>query len=423
MTKAERIVAYIKECFESFHIDFNKYFFYDFEDEGFEEIVWVDDKGKICMPAIEYASEILGISVEDIVSRNEDAPLKWLRKYPFFWHFRAYEYSYEKSFYVPEYESIRMVEVIFESDLRKQYPLRYNYHDVIKRMKEKLKLQNLVEPGVFHEGAMINNLRISTENFCSFDEIEEMTNSFINMIKNATQLFLKTLHTDLSDEEQNEYNLLVSALGLRDRFYTDGYLYYNQLLKVRAFYRDLNEQNFNDSIVFMHCLDFKPWRYSEFINNKELVQKYLNVVPQAKAAMREYAVEASVFKCVFEWSDAQPITFTPEVEQLISEVNASIGEKEIPLEKRSKELSSVKIDKTAEEFNGEEKTAEILMSYCRPAKLGGLPIRIPTYDLHPQINTQAAIRHISALLGKIEHNNFIERVVARNNRSGGSGNE
>ncbi len=417
MTKAERIEEFVKVCFELFHLNYEEYFCYDFEDGVLEEISWVDDKGKIIMSAVEHASEVLGISVEDILSKNREAMMKWLRKYSYLELLGEYYYAYEKTFYTPEFEVVRLAERIFDSDLSDQYTTRYDYVDIKKRMLEKLKLKNLVEPGAFHENATINNLRITTENFCSYDRIEEMTISFIDMINNSKQLFLKAINTELNKEEINEYNLLVSILGMRDRFYTRGYLYYSQLQKVRDFYKDINQDNFSDSIIFKQVHEFKPWRCSEFICNRDLVQKYLDVLPQTKADMRVYALDVTRFRCEFVWSDAKPIMYSPEEEKMLSDFNAAIGEEDIPLEKRAKERSCVDIDKTVDELNGEDKTAEMILSYCRPVKLGGLSIKIPSENYDASI----MLKHISTLLGKVEHNNYIERIIARNEVSGGAG--
>ncbi len=419
MTKAQRIEEYIKDCFEAFHLNYKEYYYFEFEEGNPEEILWADEKGKISVSAVEHASEILGISTENILACSKEARMKWLRKYPFFWCVPGYEYSYEKSFYAPGFEKLRLIERIFDSDLHEQYPVRFDYDDVVRRMIEKLKLQECVEPGSYHEGASIQQLQISTENFCSYDRIEEMTTSFIEMVKTATHLFFKALSEELCATEVEEYNLLVSVLGLRDKYYTRGYLYYNQLLKVKDFYKDLNEETFSGAIIFKHALNFKPWRYSEFICNKELVQSYLDVMPQAKAIMREYAMEVSRFNCVFVWSDAKPITFSPEEEKMLSDFNEIVGEEDIPVEQRARERSFVNIDKTPEELNGEEKTAETIISYCRPVKLGGLMVKMPHVDNDPL----AMFKHINTLLGKVEHNNYIERIIDRNDNSGGASDE
>ncbi len=419
MTKAQKIENYIKECFQLFDINYKEYYYFQYEDGVFEDILWSDDNSEISMPAIEHASEVLGISVDDILSRNEKVLQKWLVKYPYFGHLGGYNYAYEKSFYTKEFERLRLLESIFDSDLSEQYPIRYDYADVKKRMIDKLKLLEQVEPGIYHEGATIKKLKISTENFCSYEKIEEMAICFIAMIKTATQLFLKAIHMNLNNEEKNEYNLLVSVLGLRDRFFTSGYLYYNQLMKVKDFYKNINDDTFCKYIIFKRILEFKPWRYSEFINNKKLVQEYLDVIPQAKAVMRDYAMEVTRFKCTFVWSDANPIMFSAKEEQIFSEINAILGEEDIPLDKRAKEWSYLNIDKTDEELNGEKKTAETILSYCRPVKLGGLAIKIPMYKNDPS----DAIKHLRTLVGKVEDNNFVRRIIARKQKSGGSSNE
>jgi len=104
---------------------------------------------------------------------------------------------------------------------------------------------------------------------------------------------------------------------------------------------------------------------------------------------------------------------------MLSDFNEVIGEEDIPVEQRAKERSFVNIDKTSEELNGEEKTAEKIIGYCRPVKLGGLAVRMPQPDNDPL----AMIKHINTLLGKVEHNNYIERIIARSNSSGGASDE
>ena len=65
MTKAQRIEEYIKECFETYGVPIEEFFSYQDED-GYEDFDWTDGKGKINMKAVNYASELLGISVDEI---------------------------------------------------------------------------------------------------------------------------------------------------------------------------------------------------------------------------------------------------------------------------------------------------------------------------------------------------------------------
>ena len=409
MASANEIKDYIKSCFSIYGLNLAEYFYWDFEDTNFEEIPWINEDGDLLPGLLPFACEILGFSEEEIAGCNEKAMFKWQHKYPYFQHLTPFSVAYKRTYFQgEEFDALRTLGLLFEVNMDKYYPSRFDSKDITKRLIQQLKDLDTSFPGTYHKGAHITDLTISTRNFCQYPDISEMTNSFITMVDNAISLFLKAVKEGLGTEEIKEYNFLVSVLGIRDRFYTRGYLYYDGLIKARELYSSLDEESFRDIIIFKKGLKFKPWQASEFVNDKDLVSRYLIAMPEAKAEMREFAVGVSQFECFFTWSDASPIQFSPEEEEELDAVDELLGEEPIPLEERAKEHTTVYVPKNKEELSGDEITAKTLIDYCRPVKLGGLMCKKPrSYGLFDMTRMD----HIQFLLGKIKSNSFMDRII------------
>lgn len=417
MTKEKKIAAFINECFDSLGVNIKEYFFFDFEEGKWEEIPWCYEDGSANTEALKYAAELLGVSFSDILALNDKVITKWWNKYPYFKHIKTYKYAYDRTFYGDGYDEIRMFEAIFNTKYDGGYPARFSKNSIQRRLEEGLRELDKSLPGTYHNGATITDLRIAAANFCEFEDIVEMTESFISMVERAKELFLKVIFSELDEDEIQEYNMLVTVLGLRDKYYTRGYLRYNEILLVKDQYKHLTTENFYDDIVFKHGLDFTPWRCKGFIENRNLVERYLTVMPDAKGFMREFAVAASQFLCDFLWSDAKPYVFSPEEEEEMAYIDELVGQEPIPYDERPKQRTEFYVKKTKEELDGDDVAADLLLGYCRPEKLGGIPVRMPRYT------QEASFSRINTLLGKVLHNNFIERCAYLAENSGGGSNE
>lgn len=406
MRRPKTIEKFIRECFESLAIDYKEYFYYSYDDGQYEDISWTDEHGKINVAAVKHASRILGISVDDLLAANEDALTKWERKYRYFWDLDPLHTAYEASLHGDEFEAIRTFEILFNVKTPELYTDRYNVDDVVRRLISQLKEYDKALPGTFHHGANITNLTVDTANFCHFEEIKEMTVCYLEMAERVIELFIQAVTADLVEDEINEYNLLVSVFGLRDRYYTRGYLYYDYLIKARELYADVTRDNIFNSIILKKGLDFKPWQCAEFIDDSELVKKYASVFPQAKAEMRNYAMRTAHFTCDFVWSDAKPIELSLEDEADILEVCEALGEDPIPYEERAKEHTTVYVEKTAEELRQDDLIADKILEYCRPEKLGGIAVSMPIFS------SNDSMAHITMLLGNVPHSNYIDCLIA-----------
>lgn len=403
MRKAERIENYIKECFKENSIDYNKYFSIIEDGEIFETSL-VQSNGKISEEAVAHAAEILGITEEEIHNTSDDAIAKWVEKYPYIWKIGPFRHECNKAHFGRGYSEIRLLEAIFGKEMDGSYPSKFNREDIKERLIALLKEYEKVRPGSYHEGATILNLSIISENFCVYEDIKEMTESYIFMAENAISLFIKGILNELIAEEIQEYNFLVSVLGLKDKYYPDAYLYYSSLVNCREIYKEANADNIYDYICFDRLGEFVPWRASNFVKDKELVEKFVKMFPQTIKMMREFSMRVAKIECEYNWSDDEPCTdFDDDYEDDIPGVI-------IP--------NVVFLPKTPEEINGDDKIAEQLMEYCRPVKLGGIEVKYPK-----PYKTEESIVRIVALKDKMRPNSFFKVLESRMGQVGGGINE
>ena len=424
MTDAKKIIGFIKTCCNKLGLSLENYFYsFMYEDEDdidnengeWVEMPWTDQSGNLYPVIIPFASEILGVSEEDILACNEKALQKWFAKYPYFEYLLPYMTARDRSFYNSDaYDTRRLLTFLFNEKINIPCPPRFNYQDVKTRLVEQLKDLNKTIPGTYHEGATITQLQIYTETIFHFDLITKMANSFLTMVDRAIHLFLKAVKEDLVDEELHEYNLLVSVLGLRDRYYVGRYLYHSELIKARELYVSTNEDNIRNSIVFERGRVFKPWYCAEFIEDKDLVKRYLSAIPEAKGEMREFAVGVTQFDCRFTWSDAQPVWLSPEDEAEMDSIDEMFGDSPIKPEERAKERCNIYVPKNEEELDGLAGAAGKLLDYCRPERLGGLECKMPEYSASDSFS------HLQFLLGRVRrNNNYIANTTTYLASSGG----
>ena len=142
-----------------------------------------------------------------------------------------------------------------------------------------------------------------------------MVGEIIRMFNRAGELFFRALKSDLEEVEINEYNFIVSLLRIRDAYYHSGYIYYSNICRCREVYKQEARPRFQDYVRVDNYRSFKPWICTGFIENRNLVEEYLDIMPEAKGLMREDAMSISNFCCTFTWSDAHPIMLSPEEEE------------------------------------------------------------------------------------------------------------
>lgn len=412
MTNAKKIERYVKECFDELSINYREFFcYYDVEDENDKgtwiETSWQNEDDSVDLSAVRFASVILGIDEADILSVSEEAILNKLRRFPYYGLVKPFELAYKKTYYGKGFDEIHFLETLFGGKSNQPYPQRYNYAEIKARLLSELKELQTSIPNIYHDGCSIENLKITTQNFCVFDEIDKMVNSYIEMISLAKDLFVKAVSTELSKDEILDYNLLVSTFGIGDRYYTKGYLYYNELLKVKDFYKDITVDNFFDNIVFVKGKNFEPWKCSGFISDEDLVRRFLEVLPETKAAMGKFAIEVSKFLCLYQWSDSDVGDYSANDAIFMHNL---CDDFDITEENRTALPKRFYIKKTTEEMKDDKDVADTLTKYARPYKLGGIEVKVPA-PFSPEIS----IKHITSLLNKVESSNFLQRAIDKAN--------
>ena len=412
MVDAEKIVAYIRDCFDQFELNYHAFFSYYNDD--YDEIVeceLIRDDGSIDPAAVTLASEVLGIREKDIYAAREKAIMKKLRKFPYLEHHRLYEYARKRSFYQGElFDNIRIIEALFEQEIDKTGIQRYNFQSIKKRMIEQLKSIDKVMPGTYHKGAQINELTIETANIVHYDGIEEMVNEVIRMFNRAGELFFKALEGDLQEAEINEYNFIVSLLRIRDAYYHTGYLYYSNICRCREVYKQEARPRFQDYVRVDNYRTFKPWLCAGFIENRKLAEEYLDIMPEAKGLMREDAMNISNFICTFIWSDAHPIIFSLEEEEEMLWCGFADP---IPLSERALEPTTIYVPKTGEEMDGDDYFVSQLAMMAKSNKHGGVAVRTPNSMFAN--NLQDTQRRV----GLIQPNGLYERQLRAGRQAGG----
>lgn len=369
MTKAEKIEGFIRESFEMYGLDYEEFanssVSMEKVPEEFRKI-----KDGLNMYAVTEAAKVLGVSPEDLLNMDDVAVTKWYKKYPYFFHITGFNYAYKRSFHDDNYDHLRMFEVLFEKPCTPKHPTRYDYDDVRKRLDSLLKEIDKVVPGTYHKNAEMTGIRVYTENFCHYEEITTLVESYIAMVNRAKELFFKAWETELNVEEVREYNILVSSLRIEDQECGShyGYLYYDLLKKLIPVYREECYNDFFSYVRFNRHHTFQPWVCAEFALDKDLVQKFVEVSPNAKINMRRFAMMTSKFQCIFTWSDAEKW----DMQNNIEDIDWAIKNLDLLRKNGCRELTEIYVPKTSEEMKGDDRFAEMLKVLSGPVKLGGV---------------------------------------------------
>lgn len=351
------------------------------------------------MALVDTAAMVLGVAPEALLSMNAKETYKWYDKYPFFFYQIDFIYSIDRSHHGEGYDELRMFDAIFETNLAMSAPIRYDPKAVIERIVALLRDVDKSLPGTYHEGANITQLSITTSYFCSFRHISRMVRSYIDMVNRVKELFYKAWDCELCVDEIHEYNFLVSALGIYDRAYIGRRLYYDILRKFVGLYRAEGYKCFSTYVrINHHCIP-PFWACTGFVRNKELVRQFIDVCPDAKWKMGEFARNVSQFQCQFVWSDAKRIHLSPEDEEDAAIVSEALGLDPNVEEVCALETTRVYIPKTKEEMSGDDRFARALTRLSGPASMGGVSTHIEELaNLDEQIKFERMASRHNALM-------------------------
>lgn len=406
MKSKEQVAQYVRDYFDRYGLNDYDFFVSSVEDE-YGRSEWVEiplfTLGEMDSETLSRISLHTGLSTEEIVNCDEQAATRYLEKYPFIYLFKAYKERFEwYSHYKTEFPSAEewVQNAIFTENPEFPVEMRYDYADIKVRLIDKLKEIDAVMPGIYHEDAEITELRFRTDVFFSFPDCGKMMRSFIDMVNRLKELFFKALQAELSRDEINEFNFLGSRLNATDVTAPTFVMNYDTLRKYRKVYIEENLTDFFSYVKIRTFVQSAPWCCKEFFDDMSLVNEFVNIFPRAKAMMREFAMSVSKFECVFVWSDAKPIMYSPQEEAELDDIDDMMGYKHLPYEQRAKEHTRIYIEKTSQEMFGWEEYVKKVADVVAPPAKGGLSLPKREVDLE-DANTkiQRIMRRIEAKHG------------------------
>lgn len=377
MKSPKQIERFIRDSFELFHFDYDDFFKPYWNSTT--EVSWVNEDGNVNTNAVIFASMILGLSEKTILNTEYDILFARVNKYPFIKYKNIYYENYLlKKNYKNDisYSDIFWTRVFDDDACSNEKNIkRYSVDNIKHRLEDTIKDIDKHLPGTYHKNAEILNLNIVADSFFHFAEGETFVKSFIDMYDSLINLFFKAFDGNLTQEEINEYNFLVTCFGFRLLYDSKTYNYYDNISVIKAI-PNITKEKLKSYFQFTKINDFEPWKCSEFINNKELVQTYFDRFPQFKAEMRRFAVDVTKIRCYFNWSDGNKIESQQQLDNYLCELEKEqLTDEEYEFlftRYNSSERTKIYVDKTPEELADDEDTSKIILSYCRPERLGGI---------------------------------------------------
>lgn len=380
MKQIETVTEYVSKLFERYSM--SDYEFTHYFDDDTEEMLETplfpygisDDE------TLEKISINFGITKEEILSIDENAATRYWNKYKFFSLYKKYLHLWEwnQKYKDPEPTAEDfLINAIFTEN--EGIPIRLRHPRIKERLISKLKEYDRVFPGTYHDGAEITDLYVSTQTLFSFPECGDMIRSFLNMVDRLQELFFKAIKEELPQDEINELNFLACWLNARDVVAPDTYVTYRNVRCYRNVYIEEGHTDFYEYAKIKAFIGTEPWRCQEFLDDENLVLRFVNVFPQTKHMMWEFGLQLTKLSCDFVWSDAKPIPYSEDEEW----ENEFFGWEPIPEEKRAKERTFIYLDKNSEEMPGWESYTKKLKKAYGPVSKGGIvvPSRTPNVGL------------------------------------------
>lgn len=387
MSKIEKVTSYVLDLFELYHM--NTYGFLEDYDDELEENVEVPlfRFGEIDEETLQKISVNFGLTKDEILNTDAVAAKRYWNKYAFFRLYRDFieQWKWNQQFKdpMPKAEEY-LLNAIFGSGKGIPVRVRYNIPSVKERLVEQLKAIDEYVPGTYHEGAEITDLKIATQTIFSYPQCSAMLNAYLEITERVKELFFLAIKQDLTQDEANELNFLVSWTDAVDVATPSTKITYDVICAYRNVYIEEAHDDFFAYVKFKRFALSNPWRCTEFFDDIDLVNKLFYTIPQAKGEMRKFALELTKFECDFLWSDAEPIRYSEEEEKELEDIDKWLGARHIPVEERPKARTRIYVDKNRSETYGWGKYIKVLKKMSGPVSKGGLeiPDRSQLLDWH-----------------------------------------
>ncbi len=394
MIDKELITEYVERVFELYGLD-KADFFYDAIGEDEEDDVILDlfdENYESEDSTLERISTFLGLTKQEIMNADKRAAFRYWDNFPFFalhdefietWIWNTRHKGHKPT------EVEKLISAVFGSKLELED--RYDYKKVYERLFDKLKEAAAFDPRYYSPDSGLYILKKQTEEMFSFPECNEMIQAYLDMVYRAQSLFFKALKEDLSEEEQGEYNFLVSYFYIADIANPAKRLYYNELIRFRPLYVELGYREFWSYAIIRYPLDIQqPWRCIEFFDDMGLVQEYINAFPSAKKDMIAFSRLVKNFYFSVQWKKKNPKE--EQDKETIQDYQAAEEDDE---NYNTNPVLEIYLEKTSEETADFEEGLEKLYCAASPPSMGG--VRLPTRESVDR--SQDLLRIIHRILG------------------------
>ncbi len=241
--------------------------------------------------------EIFRCSKEDVL--NNDKKLNEIfETYPFFNEYNMYD------FYLNILKTggpSKTLSVIFNS----KYEPIYDSEVVLKKLSLIMKLTADFVPEIKQDVSQIKNLKIDYSVFGNYDNLNTLFKLYNEVVVNYEKIFHKILNGNATESEKVFFDVISVVLKAVDvldesfkfsvRFVEQNRLMLKEELSVgkTVFYRFLNM--------------ITPWYFEEFYNNEQLIHKFLETYPGAKAEMLKFLNEIMYIDCNYSIKKDSPI--------------------------------------------------------------------------------------------------------------------
>ncbi len=319
---------------------------------------------------LQFLRDYTGFTEEELISCDETVLHKYWNQYPFF------ELEIDKftdtmfSDVSPENALIR----IFGID-KPTENIHFRRADVKKRLIALLHSIDQVMPGTWHKNADIGGLNIITEHMFSYPNCRKIMKALLSMVDEMSGLFFKALHENLLGQDQDRLNFLLNSMDVRDACVPEIALNYENILIYRDIYKKENLSDFLSYAYIRRLNLLNLWQCIEFFDDHSLAQKYLNLIPDGKKKLREFAMHVSKFECSFVWTDHELWERIKQEEEMLKHPDLdddTFFDNMLPDEEYDSAHTKIWIDKTAEEMGDWIPYIEKIRLAASPANLGGI---------------------------------------------------
>lgn len=398
MSRATDIETFVHRCFNLYRLDFSSFYgeiVGEHEDEdgvpygGTLEPLPIALDDEVDEKLLDQISTTLGLSKNVLIGMDKQAAAVWFRKFPYFALRGKFEQARLHSSKFSCSPDHMLHAAIFDDKYSPRNFIRYDTSEIKIRLHKLLAEFDAAMPGCLHKDAHIEKLEINTDNFTSFPQIKEMAEGYFAMVDRARCLFYKLWNDDLPTDEIQEYNFLVSVLGMRDvGFAPSKPIYYELARKFVPVYKEEGYREYSSYIIYRGA-DFPPfWKCKEFYDYPDLVSRMVQEFPNTKTEMARMAMSANNFACSFIWSDEPMPPISADDDEFYRGLMRGLGED------KPAQYHRVYVPKNEDELCGDEDYVEQCHRLSSPVSKGGLKMPDPEIVVSSELFLKRVMRRL-----------------------------